>query len=69
MCIRDSIDSTNYVEVSLENGKTIKIDVDSKLLVKPEGKDEAEVIYADQLQEGDDILFDNKDVLFTINEL
>lgn len=67
--IGGDIDSTNYVEVSLENGKTIKIDVDSKLLVKPEGKDEAEVIYADQLQEGDDILFDNKDVLFTINEL
>ena len=26
-------------------------------------------VYADQLREGDDILFDNRDLLWTLNEI
>ncbi|MBR6130864.1 MAG: PHP domain-containing protein [Bacteroidales bacterium] len=67
--IGEDIESSDYVEVALENGKTLKLDKDAQLYVKREGEEEPITIYADELQEGDDILFDNKDELFTINEL
>ena len=66
--IGDDIDSTNYVEVLLENNKIYKIDKDAQLVVKRENE-ETLVIYADELQEGDDIQFDNRDLLFTLNEI
>ncbi len=67
--IGQDIESNDYVEVTLECGKTIKIDKDSQLYIKREGEESPITIYADELQEGDDILFDNKDELFTIDEL
>lgn len=65
--IGEDIASSDYMEVKLDNGKNIKIDKDAELMVK-RGEEEIKV-YADELQEGDDILFDNKDQLFTINEI
>ncbi len=67
--IGEDMESTNYMEVRLEKGQVIKIDRDAELIVKREGENEPIKIYADELQEGDDILFDNKDEIFTINEL
>ena len=67
--IGDDIDSTHYIEVELENHKTYKIDKDAQLLVKRQDLEEPIVIYADELQEGDDIQFDNRDLLFTLNEI
>ena len=67
--IGDDIDSTHYIEVELENHKIYKIDKDAQLLVKRQDLDEPIVIYADELQEGDDIQFDNRDLLFTLNEI
>jgi DNA polymerase-3 subunit alpha len=67
--ISQDIPSTEFVEAFLENGKTIKIDKDAELLIKRDASDEPLIIYADELKEGDDIIFDNKDILFTINEL
>ena len=67
--VGEDIDSNNYVDVELESGKHLKIDKDAQLIVKRENKDEPMVIYADELQKDDDILFDNKDLIFTINEL
>lgn len=67
--IGEDIESCNFVEVELEGNHTLKIDVDARLLVKREGEESPIVIYADELMENDDILFDNKDELFTINEL
>ena len=67
--IGQDVESTDYIEVKLENGKTIKIDKDAQLIVKRPGNEEPIILYADELQEEDDILFDNKDVLFTINEI
>lgn len=59
------IESTSYVEFELENGKKLRLDNDAQLLVK---RGEAEiVIYADQLKDGDDLVFDHKDFLWTIN--
>ena len=67
--IGEDIETQDYVEIGLENGQTIKVDRDAKLLVRRPGKDEPIEIYADELEENDDILLDNKDELFTINEL
>lgn len=67
--IGEDVESRKYVEIELEGGHNLKIDVDAYLIVNREGEKEPIVIYADELQEGDDILFDNKDALFTINEI
>lgn len=67
--IGEDMDSTEYVEVSLENGQTLRIDKDAELLVKREGEEEPIRIYADELQPDDDIIFDNKDLLFTLNDI
>ena len=67
--VGDDIESTNYISVELENNKTYKIDKDAQLLVIREGYEEPLVIYADELKEGDDIQFDNRDLMFTLNEI
>ena len=67
--IGEDISSTDYVEITLENGKTIKIDKDAQLYVKREREEAPITIYADELRDEDIILFDNKDELFTIDEL
>lgn len=67
--VGDSIESKDYVEVELNNGQTYKIDKDAQLVVKRDGEDNPIVLYADELKEGDDIQFDNRDVLFTLHEI
>ena len=67
--IGNDIDSNHYFELTLDNGKSIMVDLDAELMVQREGEEEPIQVYADELQEGDDIIFDNKDILFTINEL
>ena len=67
--IGDDITSKDYVEVTLENGNTYKIDKDAQLLVKRDGEETPIIIYADELQENDDIQFDNRDIIFTLNEI
>lgn len=67
--IGEDIDSTNYVEIEMEGGHTLRIDKDASLIIKREGEENPIEVYADELQEGDDILWDNKDEIFTINEL
>lgn len=67
--VGNSIESKDYVEVELNNGQTYKIDKDAQLVVKRDGEDNPIVLYADELQEGDDIQFDNRDVLFTLHEI
>lgn len=67
--IGEDIESNDFIEVHVENGRKILLDVDAELLVKRNGSEEPIRVYADELEEGDDILFDNKDALFTINEL
>ena len=60
----DKIESSEYVELVLENGKTYKFDRDAEFLV---GRNDKQiVVYADELKEDDDIVFDNKDLLFTL---
>ena len=67
--IGQDVMSDDYVQVTLENGKTIYLDKDAKLIVNRKDKEKPICVYADELQENDDILFDNKDLLFTLNEI
>lgn len=67
--IGEDIESDDYFQITLENGQTINIDKDAELIVRRDGEDEPIRVYADELEEDDDILFDNKDLLFTLNEL
>lgn len=60
----DQIESSDYIELTLENDKTYKFDRDAEFLVNRNGKEIK--IYADELEEDDDIIFDNKDLLFTL---
>ena len=64
--MQPEVTAHDYVELTLENGRTYKFDYDAQFRVK-RGDDILEV-YADELQEGDDIIWDRKDELFTINE-
>lgn len=67
--IGNDVESTSVYSLTLENGVTIDVDVDSEFIVKRSGYEKPIRVYADELQEDDDIIFDNKDILFTINEL
>lgn len=67
--IGNDIDSNRYFELTLDNGKHIKVDYDAEFMVQRADEKEPIRIYADELKEGDEIIFDNKDILFTINEL
>ncbi len=67
--IGEDIESEDYIQVTLEDGKVLDIDRDAELTVKRQGEEKPIRVYADELQEDDDILFDNKDLLFTLNEL
>ncbi len=67
--IGEDVETNEYVELALENGYAIKVFKDAEFIVKRPGEDKPIIVYADELRTDDDILFDNKDVLFTINEL
>lgn len=62
--IYESIDVTEYVEIEMENGKLYKIACDSMVMCEDE-KGCFEV-YADELQDGDNIIFDNKHLLWDL---
>ena len=59
------IDSKGSYRIGLENGRDILLDRDARLMVRRGG--EQMEVYADELREGDDILFDNRDLLFEID--
>ena len=65
--IADSMESESYVEIELENGKTIKFDQDAEFLVNRNGGQIT--VYADELQIDDDIIWDRRDELFALNLL
>lgn len=67
--IGEDMESNDYIEIELEGGKSMLVDKDAQLIINRENEESPIIIYADELQDGDDILFDNKDALFTINEL
>lgn len=60
------MESTQVVQVTLANGKAYVFDKDAKLRVMREGH--SMTVYADELKLSDDIIFDNRDLVFTLNE-
>ena len=62
MC--EGIESSDYIELELENGKKYKFDKDAKFLVRR--GDKTISVYADELLENDDIIWDRKSELFDL---
>lgn len=63
----EKVSSNEFYEIELENGKKYTFDKDAQFLVRR--GNETISLYADELENGDDILFDNKDLVFTLNEI
>ena len=58
------MESSDYIELELDNGKIYKFDVDAKFRVK---RGDAEIeVFADELQVDDDIVWDNNDLLWNL---
>lgn len=62
--MQNDIESKDYIEIGLENGKVYKFDRDAKFYVNRNGQ-EIEV-YADELEEGDNIVWNRKDELWRL---
>lgn len=60
----DDIDSSDYYEVTFDDGTILSLDRDSELVVMRDGKQM--IVFADELQEDDEIQFDNCDLLHTL---
>ncbi len=62
----EDVSSNNYVELELDNGHRYLFDVDAEFKVIRNGVEC--VVFADEIEEGDDIVWDRKDELLTLNE-
>lgn len=65
--IESDIQSDDYYEIELDNGRIYKFDRDSQFKINRDGKEM--VVYADELMDGDDIVWDHQNLLFKLNEL
>lgn len=65
--IGEDIDSKDYVELSLENGKTYRFNPQAEFLIKK--GDSTQIILAKDLKPDDDIIWDNRDFVWTLNEV
>ncbi len=65
--VGQDVSSNEYYVITLENGKEYRFDKDSEFLVKR--GDDIVVVYADELQNDDDIIFDNRDLKYTLDEI
>lgn len=64
--ICEDVDSDEYIEIAMENGKTYKFDKDAQFLVERDGQNVK--VYSDELQVGDDIVWDRRDEIFTLEK-
>ena len=62
--IVSDIESSDYFELVFDDNTILLLDKDAELVVIRNG--EQLTVYADELQEGDDIQFDNCDLLHTL---
>lgn len=65
--IGEDIESVDYVEVTLENGKKYKFDQNSEFLIKD--GDKTKIVLGRNLKPDDDIVWDNRDEIWTLNEI
>ena len=63
--LAQDIESENYVEILCEDGMTLRFDIDSEFMVNR--GDKQLIVYADELQPEDDIIWDRQDELFYLN--
>lgn len=63
----ETIESSDYFELELDNGSVLTLDKDSQLVVNRGGK--LITVYADELTENDDIQFDNRDLIHTLPKI
>lgn len=63
--VQPNIESSEYIELTADNGEVYKFDIDAKFRINRNG--EMMTVFADELQIDDDILWDRRDELFTIN--
>lgn len=61
--LQKDVESTCYVEITM-NGKVYKFDRDAQLWIDRKG--EQIQVYADEVQAGDEIIFDNRDILWNL---
>ena len=62
--VTDDVLSCHFYRITFENGRILCLDRDAELVVVRDG--EQKVVYADQLRKDDDVVFDNRDLLFTL---
>ena len=65
--LTDDVLSSDYIRVYFDDGTVLCLDRDAELMVVRGG--ERRIVYADQLRSGDDVVFDNRDLLFTLKPL
>lgn len=65
--LTDDVLSNDYIRVFFDDGTVLCLDRDAELMVVRGG--ERRTVYADQLRSGDDVVFDNRDLLFTLKPL
>lgn len=56
--------SDRAVRICFDNGVTLRLDRDAELAIVRDGN--RLTVYADQLREEDDVIFDNRDLLFNL---
>lgn len=62
--ITRNISSREFTEVNFEGGQILRFDRDAQLRIIR--NDAVLTVYADQLHHGDEVLFDNRDLLYTL---
>ena len=62
--LTDRVLSDRAVRIRFDNGVTLRLDRDAELVIVRDGN--RLTVYADQLREADDVLFDNRDLLFNL---
>ena len=65
--VADDIESSDYFELAFDDNTILLLDKDAELVVIRNG--EQLTVYADELQEGDDIQFDNCDLLHSLPKI
>lgn len=62
--LTDRVLSDRAVRIRFDNGITLRLDRDAELVIVRDGN--RLTVYADQLSESDDVLFDHRDLLFNL---
>jgi len=65
--IGEDINAQHFIEITMDNGKTYKFAERAEFLIK--NGDSTKIVQARELKPEDEIIWDNRDVNFTLNEI